>query len=160
MINLARDNEMPIDKNRAWFRIDVTYSVLGCLPDPRVALRCRNRSRNACNACTYTSRLLVVPYHVRGSCRCIRAPRTYVRTYVYYVCRYVLYEGSCRSCTCSGVQRETCTCCLPASGRRCRTRRTDTETGNRTIVGSQVSCQETSNRDKTTHNFKESWRCL
>lgn len=79
-------------------------------PDPRGASRCRNRSRNACNACTYTSRPLVVPvtYEVRTVAYAARHLRTYVHRYVcttsdFRVCDVVGRTTRARAATCTYV---------------------------------------------------------
>lgn len=120
------DDDMMHEKNGAWFRVDGTRFILGCSPDPRGALRCRNRSRNACNACTYTSRPLVVPvtYEARAIAYALHYLRTYVRR---CVCAYDEWSSSVCDVT-TRVQRAVYTC-LAACHASC----TDTELDRRRL---------------------------
>lgn len=96
-------NDRPFRK--AWMKRRGMDPGFTCLPDHRGASRCRNCSRNACNAYTYTSRPLIVPVtyeahrHVRASLpACIH---TLAR--IHTCTRTPLYVSDLKMCSLSDV---------------------------------------------------------
>lgn len=89
-----------------------------CSPDPRGAWRCRNRPRNACNACTYTPRLRRTAASVTRR-RPVRAPHTGSRLCA-SLCRARAHEYSARA-------HESCTTQMRGNGTHTRLDRVYTQ---------------------------------